>query len=206
MADWVAWHDIYANPSSPMSRRLSLVQRLIARRLDRTWPKPLRVLSICAGDGRDILQVLAERDDANRVTATLLEMEPVLCARARATAAEARLENIHVRQADAGISDAYAGAVPADLILLVGALGHITDDDARTLFDALPAMCNRNAMLIWSRRRERDLIATLQQWLAERGFAEVFASPQGFHVGVHRFTGQPTAALPPGRRIFSFVT
>ncbi len=34
------------------------------------------VMSSCAGDGRDLLQVLERRNDASRVTATLLEADP----------------------------------------------------------------------------------------------------------------------------------
>ena len=39
-------------------------------------------MSLCAGDGRDILGVLAEREDAARVSVTLLEVLPELVERA----------------------------------------------------------------------------------------------------------------------------
>ena len=35
----------------------------------------MTVLSSCSGDGRDLLPILAERSDAGRVSATLLEFD-----------------------------------------------------------------------------------------------------------------------------------
>ena len=205
MVDWTAWHDRYSNPNSTMSRRLAMVQRLIDRHLDRTSPRPVRVLSVCAGDGRDILGVLADRDDADRVIVTLLEQDPELCARARARAVEAHLDSVEVREVDASSSESYVGAVPTDLILLVGTLGHLSDADAKRLIDSIPAMCNPRALLIWSRRREGEIVATIRGWLAERDFDEVFESPRAkFHLGGHRFSGAPRE-FQQGRKLFAFT-
>jgi hypothetical protein len=65
------------------------------------------VLSLCAGDGRDVLQVLGERVDSSRVEVTLIELHPVLAQRAREFAAKAGLVNITVRTVDAGNTSAY---------------------------------------------------------------------------------------------------
>src|SRR3954453_3021839 len=73
MTDWDSWHAGYGNPSSLLSERLRLVQRHIADWLDASAPTPVTVLSSCAGDGRDLLEVLEGRTDADRVTATLIE-------------------------------------------------------------------------------------------------------------------------------------
>ena len=69
--DWRAWHADYADPASALSQRLAVVQAQVARWLDRTQPRPVVVTSVCAGDGRDLLEVLTARRDAARVTATL---------------------------------------------------------------------------------------------------------------------------------------
>ena len=60
------------------------------------------MLSLCAGDGRDVLQVLAERDDSTRIQTTLLRAAPRSCAqRAREFAAASGLANVTVRTVDA---------------------------------------------------------------------------------------------------------
>ena len=74
MSYWQSWHGAYADPESGLSRRLRTIQEQIGTWLDETAPRPVRVLSICAGDGRDLLGVLASRPDATRVSATLVEL------------------------------------------------------------------------------------------------------------------------------------
>ena len=44
-------------------------------------------------------------------------------------------------RADAGTSDAYAGAVPADLVLACGVLGNVTPDDVAATIAFLPRLC-----------------------------------------------------------------
>lgn len=122
LRDYDRWHDRYDDPDSDLSWRLKQVQRHIEAFLDGR-EGPVRVLSVCSGDGRDLFQVLAGRTDTGRITATLLELHPALADRVRAAAATLAPEaDVSVRQVDAGDSDAYIGAVPADLVLLVGIL------------------------------------------------------------------------------------
>jgi hypothetical protein len=75
MRDYLKWHEAYDDPDSGLSWRLREVQAHIRAVLDEV-AGPVGVLSLCAGDGRDVLQVLAERDDASRVRATLIELHP----------------------------------------------------------------------------------------------------------------------------------
>lgn len=74
--DWLAWHEPYADAGSELSRRLRLVQGHIAGWLDERPGESLTVVSACAGQGRDLIGVLAGRSDADRVRATLLELDP----------------------------------------------------------------------------------------------------------------------------------
>jgi hypothetical protein len=71
--DWYAWHNPYTDPGSPLARRLRLVQQHIAAWLDERPGEPVSVVSMCAGQGDDILTVLASRPDASRVSTTLIE-------------------------------------------------------------------------------------------------------------------------------------
>ena len=59
MRDYVAWHDAYADPGSPLWRRLQVVIELIGDFLDSAPPGPARVVSMCAGQGHDVLGAAA---------------------------------------------------------------------------------------------------------------------------------------------------
>jgi hypothetical protein len=207
LRDYVQWHRAYDDPASGLAWRLRTVQGHIRRELDER-PGPVRMLSACAGDGRDVLGVLAEREDAARVSATLIELHPDIAARAGAAAAglPARVE---VRERDAGCSDAYAGAVPADLVLLVGIFGNISDADLARTIAAAPQLGAPGALLLWSRgRHDGDRNATIRARFAAAGFAEVdYATRDAGSrpaLGAVRYTG-PATPLATGERLFTFV-
>jgi len=206
--DWVEWHASYADPDSPLSRRLEIVRDRIARVLDEHAPRPLLVVSVCAGDGRDLLGVLSERPDAGRVSATLLEYDPTLAEQARSSVEAAGLSSIDVRTGDAGDPTLYAGAVPADLVQLAGVFGNIPDADVRTTIERLPALCAADATVIWTRHRNPpDLTPSIRGWFAGADFEEVaFEVPDDvmFSVGVHRWTGPGGDGVLGDERLFTF--
>ncbi len=205
--DWQAWHEPYADATSPLSRRLQLVQRHIGLWLEDRQGETLTAVSTCAGQGHDLLGVLATRADADRVRATLLEVDERNVAAAQAAAAD--LPNVRVDQVDAGDLAAYVGSVPADLALMTGVFGNISDADVHRTIEALPLLCAPGATVIWTRsRRAPDLTPTVRCWFKEVGFVEhAFHAPAGvlFSVGVHRFAGVPVPLSAPGR-LFQFVT
>lgn len=209
--DWSDWHDGYDDPGSTLSWRLGVVRGHVARFLDER-PGPVRVLSVCAGDGRDVLGVLGDRDDAERVAVTLVELHPDHAAAARAHAGAALpAVAVDVRETDAGTTDAFAGAVPADLVLLVGIFGNVTDADVERTIGAAPQLCAPGATVLWTRGRGidfGDLDADVRRWFAAAGFTEVAHDTleRGSRqtVGAVRYDGAP-AAFEPGRRLFTFV-
>jgi SAM-dependent methyltransferase len=207
--DWVAWHAQYEDEGSVLTRRLRAVQRAIRAFLAEHPGRSLRVLSACAGEGRDLIEVLAaDPGAAARVTARLVELDPALAARAREAVAAHGLTGIEVVEADAGSADAYAGAVPADLLLFCGVFGNVSDADVEGTIRALPQLCAPGAGLIWTRRRHPpEVIGRMRAWLDETGFARhSFEAPDGVRwtVGAERLTAGP-AELEPGRRLFTFV-
>lgn len=206
LRDYVTWHRAYDDPNSDLSRRLTVVQDHIRAALDATTGR-FRAVSACAGDGRDLLDVLAGRADADRVETTLIEVHAAIAAAARRRAIAAGLGGVAVRQTDAGTTDAYADAVPADLVLLVGIFGNVTDDDIRATVAALPQLCSPGATVVWSRSRaDRDLGAQISRWCVEAGCAESDYTTwpdTTTAVGATRFTGR-SQPLVPGRRLFTF--
>jgi hypothetical protein len=208
LGPWVDWHASYDDPSSSLSRRLDVVRGHLARVLDETAPRPLRLLSICAGDGRDVLGVLGGRPDADRVTARLVELDPDLADRARASAAAAGLPDVDVLTCDAGDPATYSGGGPADVVLAAGVFGNVPDEDVRGTIERLPALCAEGATVVWSRHRNPpDLTPAIRGWFADRGFEEVaFEAPDDatFGVGVHRWTGPGGDGVLGGERLFTF--
>lgn len=200
--DWVKWHEAYQDPGSSLARRLAAVQHLIRSFLDERPPGPIRVVSMCAGQGRDLLGVLADHPRRRDVTGRLVELDPDNADVARGQATE----GIEVLVGDAADTANYAGAVPADLVLACGVFGNISDGDIRRTIASLPGFCTPGGTVIWTRHREPpDLVPAVCAWFEAAGFAPIWVSDPdaGYGAGAHRYTGPPTA-LPPAERLFTF--
>jgi Putative methyltransferase len=204
--DWLDWHRPYGDATSALSRRLRVVQGWLGRWLDGR-AGAVDVVSVCAGQGQDVIGVLARRADAGRVRATLLEYDERNVRAARAAADAAGLSGLDIRCADAGELASYGGAVPADLILMAGVFGNISDADIRHTVRTLPALCRPEATVIWTRtRRPPDRTGAIRDRFAAAGFAEDdFVAPDDveFSVGVHRLVVPPAA--PAVGRLFRFT-
>jgi len=211
--DWHAWHGEYDDPDSSLSRRLEVVRaelrRVLLERSGRT-----RLVSMCAGDGRDVLPVVAET--GADVDVVLVELDPALGLAAAATAARLGLSRVDVRSDDAGKTDTYLGAVPADVLLVCGVFGNIPDDDVERTVRALPGLLAAEGIVIWTRGHrvpdDPTLLAgdpseRVRELFARAGFAErAFVRPDdaGFRVGVHQLVDTPTGFMP-GVELFTFV-
>jgi hypothetical protein len=207
--DWHAWHQDYDDPGSDLSRRRRSVQQQVSDWLDSRAGENLRVVSACSGTGLDLLEVLAGRPaDAERVRARLVEMDVDLADAAESYATAHGLERIEVLRADAGTTDSYAGAVPADLVMMCGVFGNIVDGDILRTVRLLPAMCAEGATVLWTRGRfESDFALTIRDWFAAAGFEEVamdMPTDVGYRVGAHRLVGPPRE-LPAATTFFTFV-
>ena len=207
--DWVAWHLAYADADSPLARRLAIVQAQVARFLKERGDVPIRVLSLCSGEGRDLIDPIGRLGAGARVRGRLVELDPMLAGRARAGIAAGRLEGLEVREADAGITTAFEGAVPADLVLVCGVFGNISDDDIRRTVGALPSLCAEGATLIWTRhRRPPDMTPKIRRWFKAAGFrheAFIKVPDSSASVGVERFIGA-AVQFESAKRLFEFVT
>jgi hypothetical protein len=205
--DWADWHAAYDDPGSGLARRLTAVRARVTGLLDDAPPGPVRVVSMCAGQGRDLIGALADHPRRADVRARLVELDPRNVAAARAAAAAAGLPAVEVVEGDAALTDAYAGAVPAHVVLACGVFGNVTDADVRRTVLAMPGFLAPGGAVVWTRHREEpDLVPSIDEWFAEAGLARVWISDRaaGYGVGVHRLVGPP-APLHRGERLFTFV-
>jgi hypothetical protein len=206
MSEWVEWHDGY-RPGSPLSKRLEVVQRFLRDALDRCAPGPVRVISLCAGDGRDVLGVVATHRRGQDVQARLVELDPELAERARLRAAELS-PRIEVVTGDAALTNVYAATVPADIVLACGIFGNITDDDIHDTVAHLSTLCAPNATVIWTRGTfAPDLTPTIREWFVAAGFSElafVAIARTTVGVGANQLAVMP-APFSPGVRLFTFL-
>ncbi len=205
---WVAWHQEYDVPGSGLAQRLAAVQAQIAAVLDQAPPGPLRAISMCAGQGRDLIGVLAGHPRGQDVTARLVELNPANAATARERAAAAGLAQVEVVTADAAEPAAYAGLVPADLVLACGVFGNITGEDIQRTVGCCAQLCATGGTVIWTRGRwAPDLVPQICAWFEDRGFERLWVSEPGagFGAGAHRYTGTPEP-LAAGPRMFTFLT
>lgn len=201
--DWVAWHEGYDDPASGLSARLKLVKQHLAEALDRAPAGPVRLVSLCAGQGRDVIETLRDHPRGDDVSAVLVEADPVLAGQARAAAAAAGLKRVEVRTVDAGQVAGYADAVPADVLLLCGIFGNVTPAGVERIVTAAPALCAPGATVLWTRnRRPPDLTPQIRGWFSAAGFDELaFGAPESSPytgVGAAVLRDGAGAALPAG--------
>jgi hypothetical protein len=208
LRDYSAWHDSYDRPGSPLHLRLLVVQDLIASALDQFPPGPVRVISMCAGQGRDLIGVARRHRRGGDLTGILVEADPRNVAVARAGIEQAGLGGLTAVAGDAGTSASYASAVPADLVLACGIFGNVTDEDVRRTIGFIPGLCAPGAWVIWTRGPRGDgILTTIQGWFEQAGFRpHALIAPQGdlFGVGAARLTG-PAQPFRAGAELFTFV-
>jgi hypothetical protein len=204
--DWRAWHEGYEDPNSELGRRLALVQSQLRTALDQAPPGPIRAISVCAGQGHDIIGVLADHPRREDVNARLVELDEQNVQLARAAAAAMGLEAVEVIAGDASLTDAYTGAVPADVILICGVFGNVAADDIANTIAHLGQLCAAEATVIWTRhRRAPDLVPQIRETFEHAGFGEIaFGDAPPFGVGTNRLLGAPQP-LQRGVKMFNFV-
>jgi SAM-dependent methyltransferase len=205
--DWQKWHDSYDAPESLLARRLLTVQERIRLALNDCPPGPVRLVSLCAGQGRDLLGVLPRHPRRQDVRARLVELDPRNVDLATEAARSAGLHEVETVVGDAALLDHYDGMAPADIVLICGVFGNIADPDIERTINACKQLCKTGGRVIWTRhRKDPDRVPLICEWFEERGFDREWINDAEHRqaVGVHRFAGRPMP-LELGTRIFDFV-
>jgi hypothetical protein len=218
--DWHKWHNVYEQ-SPALKKRLALVRKHLSRSLDRSPLGELRIISLCAGDGRDLLRTLADHKRRADARARLVELDPNLVADGENTSRALELSN-HVEfvKADATDPGCYRAVAPANIVMMCGMLGLVGFPELPNVVRALQALCAHKGHVVWTRRLDwRDGVQqtkVLQELMAKAGFRRValnvtsfgalFAKTPGpsFAVGTHRYEGD-SVALPESGRLFAIL-
>jgi hypothetical protein len=129
--DWLDWHAAYDDPSSSLSARLERVRSHVSGAIEAAPAGLVRLVSLCAGQGHDVIGVLPDHPRRDDVRAVLVESDPRNAGPARRGAAEKGLSQVDVREADASLVASYADALPADVLLLCGIFGNAATATSR---------------------------------------------------------------------------
>ena len=205
--DWHEWHRHYDDDGSGLAGRLRVVQRDLRQALGeapRDGDGVVRLVVMCAGEGRDVLPVLAAYEGT--VRSVLVELDPDLADKARA----ANAPGVTVRTGDAGDPATYQDLAPAHIVMACGVFGNTTVADAHRTIEALPTLLADDGLVIWTRGHfaedDTDPAQDLREHFTRSGFAEVsYTSPEDerFRVGMNRLVQRPAIDQP--ERFFSFV-
>jgi SAM-dependent methyltransferase len=199
--DWVAWHEAYTDPTSNLSQRLAVVTRSIVEVLDVAAPGPIRVLSLCAGEARDLAGAALSHPRAADVVGCAVELSAGLASIGAENLRGAGVD-VEVRRGDAGRPVHWLDVAPVDLLLLAGIFGNLSDDDVLRTVRAVPAVVRPGGTVIWTRhRRAPDLTPRIRSWFDEVGCQcvsfDAASGDGGFGVGVERLVHTDAATAVP---------
>jgi hypothetical protein len=210
LRDWKPWFAAYDDPESPLTKRLAVVREGIVRALDTAPPGPVGILYLCAGEGRDVVPVVAAHPRRADVTGRLVEFDPEIADVARRAVADADLADaFEIVTGDAGDPANLADFGPADLLLLCGIFGNVSNADIANTVARAAGLTARGGTVIWTRhRREPSLVPAIHGWFEEAGFTELWESdpalPESIYVAAHRQDRDP-APFPGDDKLFTFI-
>lgn len=200
ISDWSDWHDEYENPDSELTHRSRLVQEQVVATLEGLPPGPVTVVSICGGQGRELIGALEGHDRRSDIQGRLVELEARNAAFAREWAQAVGLTGLEVREGDASASDNYDGLPRADLVIVSGVFGHLCPDDRRRLIAFLPQISRTGAtVLITTYEENPKVTAELRTYFDECEFEETdwATTPGGmFGVMAHQLRGEARPLIP----------
>jgi hypothetical protein len=209
--DWVRWHENY-EASPALKARLLIVREHLSRCFDSQPAGIIQVLSICAGDARDLIGLLAMHPRRMDVKAYLIENNTELVKNGRKVIVEAGFrDQFQFVIADATISSTYLGLVPVDVVLMAGVFGNLRSEEVARLIGSLGLLCKCGGYVVWTRHRRLhnglNQIALIRQLFSESDFEEVLiedTSDDSFTIGSHRYKGTGQV-LHGGIKLFEFT-
>jgi ubiquinone/menaquinone biosynthesis C-methylase UbiE len=206
--DWQKWHTLYNDDGSGLAKRLKLVQESIGSSLPETLKGKYQIIDICSGDGRDLLEVLAHHPSSGNVHSYLVEIDSRLAQESERTASDRGLRNVTVVNGDASSLRIYKNVIPADLILLCGIFGNISNEDIRNIIESLAQLSKRGTRVIWTRNlRNPDVVPIIRDSFITNNFKEVdykITADGSYAIGTCEFHGL-SQQLSDDAQLFTFI-
>lgn len=208
---WQSWHENYRN-SLPLRARLEEVSQQVTDAINAIESPRVHVLSLCSGDGRDLLKVLLSGNTNKAVDATLIELDPILVEQGREAFAEHGFSDfVQFRCADATLFSSYQDLPKAELVMVCGVFGNVRANHVERLIFSLKGFCSPGARVVWTRSLNEfdDGEAAAQRircCFKDTGFREAAfkRTPEGtFAVGSLIYEGEQER-LPSTGQMFEF--
>ena len=190
-------------------QRLLAVQEHLAECLDSSPRGSVHIISMCAGDGSDVIGVLGSHPRRSDVFAWLVESNSQTVADGILQSTRAGLENtVEFLTEDGTLYATYKRIAPTDIVLLCGVWGHVPAQERVQLVRALACLCKPGGTVIWTRGVSKDMtrLREIQLLFDDPSWNLVrftLTSDKKWSVGTYRYRGPPLE-LPESGQIFHF--
>lgn len=205
---WSGWPE-KAYKRERYQHRLQAVQEHLVECLDAAAPGPVRIISVCAGDGRDVINTVQTHRRRKDIVARLVELNDQSVALGRRRAAEAGLDrSVQFVHGDATVFATYKDLEPADIVLVCGVWGHVPSNEKAQLARAIAKLCKPGGAVIWtcgtskgiSKVREIESLLSGAWWEKSR---TTYTPNAAWAIATHRYRG-PAHDVPVEGQIFHF--
>jgi hypothetical protein len=185
------------------------VKKQLTGHIDAAAPGPVRLISICAGDGRNVIETLRSHARRADVSAWLVELDIQSVAAGRRNAAELGLSrHVNLIHADATDFATYQMLAPADIVVLVGVWGHVSLNTRATLVNSLHFLCRSGGTVVWTRGAAKGpaRVQQIRSLFSQSLWTELqfeFTPDMNWVIASYRNVGL-SRELPASGRVFRF--
>lgn len=205
---WKGWPD-EAYQQDSYQLRLAAVQEHVAQSIELAPHGPVRVISVCAGDGRDIIGSLESHRRRRDVVAWLVELDSQSVAAGIRNARSAGLANaVNFINGDATLYLTYKDIAPSDVVIVCGVWGHVPPQERSLLVRGIASLCKSGGRVIWTRGVSRSMarFREIQSHFVGPLWETVkvsFTLDHKWAIATNRYCGSPSD-LPQSGRMFHF--
>ncbi len=205
---WSGWPE-KAYQREGYQQRLQAVEEHLGECLDEAPAGPVRILSMCAGDGRDVIGAVRSHRRRKDIAAWLVELNSQSVELGKGYSVNAGLDRtLKFINADATIYSTYRSIGPADIVLVCGVWGHVPAHEKTLLVRAISTLCKPGGAVIWTRGtskgigrvREIEALFAGSWWEKER---VTYTADAAWAIATYRYRG-PAHELPAVGQIFHF--
>jgi hypothetical protein len=205
--NWSNWHNEYENENSELNARKRAVQAEVFALAAKCQPGPITIISICGGQGREVIGALEHHPRRADVRGRIVELDEDNAAFARSTARKAGI-GIEVFAGDASLAASYAGLPPADIVVISGVFGHLSNSDRVSLISFVRQIVKTGASVVYTFFRwDEEQVQQLRSYFSDQQFEEgAFETLDGkykFIIARAQYSGAPLP-FDAGAKVFNF--